>query len=88
MLCTSLPEPEAAAALILQFDGTVDKLPSYVISFSSLNVTDGFVVTADAYIRVPQRAGGVRQVRFEDLQLSDDLAELLKAAGGTDLPTG
>ncbi len=83
--CESLPDPESAAALILQFDGTVEALPKLVIAFLGRNTTQGYLVTADNYIRVPQRAGGAQQVRFIDGSVSTGLADLLSAAGGRPL---
>lgn len=83
--CESLPDPEAAAALILQFDGTVEALPTFIIAFLGRETAEGYLVTADNYIRVPQRNGGVRQIRFNDPQTAQDLRELLRAAGGRPL---
>ena len=83
--CESLPDPESAAAIILQFDGTIEDLPQLVVSFIGRETTQGYLVTADNYIRVPQRDGGIRQVRFPSAQVDRDLAELLTAAGGRPL---
>ncbi|MGJ8610150.1 MAG: hypothetical protein ACSHWY_03590 [Octadecabacter sp.] len=83
--CESLPDPEAAAALILQFNGTVEDLPTFVISFEGLETPQGYLVTADNYIRVPQRSGGAQQVRFPDRSVGNEVAALLEAAGGRPL---
>jgi hypothetical protein len=83
--CESLPDPESAAALILQFDGTVEALPKLVIDFSGRDTPQGYLMTVDNYIRVPQRNGGAQQIRFEDLEIANDLAELLESAGGRPL---
>ncbi len=83
--CESLPDPESAAALILQFNGTVESLPTFVISFSGQKLQQGYLVTADNYIRVPQRSGAARQVRFPDMNIGAEMAELLEAAGGRPL---
>ena len=80
--CESLPDPESAAAIILQFDGTVAALPKFVIAFEGQNTPQGYLVTADNYIRVPQRSGGAQQVRFPDPVVSREMSELLQAAGG------
>ncbi len=80
--CESFPDPESAAAIILQFNGTVEALPKFVISFTGRDTSLGYLVTADNYIRVPQRSGGAQQVRFPDLSVSDELTALLRAAGG------
>ncbi|WP_296417493.1 hypothetical protein [Pseudooctadecabacter sp.] len=83
--CESLPDPQTAAALILQFDGTVEDLPRFVIAFSGLQDTAGYLVTADSYIRVPRREGGAQQVRFPDERIEAELARLLVDAGGAPL---
>ncbi|SMX31497.1 hypothetical protein [Octadecabacter ascidiaceicola] len=83
--CESLPAPESAAAIILQFDGTVEALPKFVISFSGHDTSQGYLVTADNYIRVPQRDGSAQQVRFPDLSIESEMSALLSAAGGRPL---
>ena len=80
--CESLPDPESAAALILQFNGDVENLPKFVISFAGAPAAAGFVVTADSYIRVPQRTGGAQQIRFPDPRIKAELESLLETAGG------
>jgi len=81
--CESLPDTESAAALILQFDGTVEELPTYVISFKGRSTSEGYLVTADTYIRVPQRTGGALQIRLESAETREDLAMLLDAVPKT-----
>jgi len=83
--CESLPDPESAAAIILRFNGTVESLPKFVISFSGLETAQGYLVTADNYIRVPQRSGGAQHVRFPDMSVGEEVAALLEAAGGRPL---
>ena len=83
--CESLPDPESAAAIILQFNGSVENLPKFIISFAGRDTAQGYLVTADNYIRVPQRDGGTQQVRFEDEQVAEDLDNLLRSAGGRPL---
>ena len=80
--CESLPDPQSAAALILQFDGSVQDLPVYVIAFQGINTAQGYLVTADNYIRVPQRTGGAQQIRFPDPDISREMGKILQAAGG------
>ncbi len=83
--CESLPDVESAAAIILEFNGTVETLPKFVISFVGLETSEGYLVTADNYIRVPQRSGGAQQVRFPDTSVTGELALLLRSAGGRPL---
>lgn len=81
--CETLPAPEAAAALILGYGGTVEDLPRFVIAFTVAPRDAGFVVTAENYIRVPRRDAPALQVRLRDPVLGEGLHELLRAAGGT-----
>ena len=83
--CESFPDTESVAALILQFNGTVQALPKFVIAFTGRDAALGYSVAADNYIRVPQRSGGAQQVRFPDLSVSNELSALLRAAGGQPL---
>jgi hypothetical protein len=83
--CESLPDPGSAAAIILGYNGTVENLPSFVISFLGGVSAQGYVVTADSYIRVLQRNGGVQQRRFEDAMVAEDLSGMLASAGGRPL---
>jgi len=83
--CESLPDPESAAALILQYDGSVEALPKLVIAFLGRDTAEGYLVTVDNYINVPHRNGGAQQVRFVDTEVSESLAELLVSAGGRPL---
>lgn len=83
IICETLPTPEAAAALILAHNGTVEALPSYIIGFqAAAAAAGGYVVTADNYIRVPQEGGGVVQVRLRDPLVEETMRDLLDAAGG------
>lgn len=83
--CESLPNPQGAAALILQFNGTVEDLPKFVISFAGRDSEQGYLVTADNYIRVPQRSGPAQVVRFPDEAVRRDMIRLLQSAGGRPL---
>lgn len=83
--CESLPDPESAAAIILQFNGTVEALPLLIIAFAGRDTDQGYLVTADNYIRVPQRSGPAQLVRYNDPLTGEKLAELLSAAGGRPL---
>lgn len=84
--CETLPAPQAAAALILSYDGTVEDLPRFVIGFRAAPDNGGFIVTAENYIRVPQRSGPARQIRLRDPVIEEGMRELLRAAGGELLP--
>lgn len=80
--CEALPPPEIAASLILNYDGTVQDLPRFVLSFTTLARDGRYLVTSENYIRVPQRSGPDRQVRITDPGVESSMIRLLTAAGG------
>ncbi|PVA08335.1 hypothetical protein [Thalassorhabdomicrobium marinisediminis] len=82
VFCAALPDPNAAAALILGYDGTVQDLPTFVTAFSGESTAQGYLVTADLYIRVPQRQGGAVLLRLPDPEVQAEVARVLQAAGG------
>lgn len=85
VICETLPSPESAAALILAHDGTIEALPSYIVGFQAVTAEDGYLVTADTYIRVPQLDGTVAQIRLPDEGIEDTMRALLISAGGAPL---
>ena len=80
--CESTPAPQAAAALILQYNGTVDELPKFVIAFNGEQQTAGYLVTADSYILVPLRTGGATLLRLPNPEIREGFETLLEQAGG------
>jgi len=83
VLCETLPTPDAAAALILSYDGMIENLPRFVTGFAAAPTDGGFLVTAQNYIRVPRRALPEVEIRLQDAILRDTMQGLLRAAGGT-----
>ncbi|ROU04041.1 hypothetical protein [Histidinibacterium lentulum] len=83
--CESLPPVDAAAALILRYDGTVDDLPRLVTAVSSAPEGGGHLVRTDTYIRVPKRTGGVEVIRLGDAELDRAIRSVLVRAGGRPL---
>lgn len=83
--CESLPTPEAAAAIILRFEGSVEDIPTIVRTLSARQTPPGVTVTVDTYFRVPRRDGGTQIVRFPTAPFQDTVIELLEAAGGRPL---
>lgn len=81
--CLTLPTPDIAAALILSYDGTVSDLPLYIVSFATTASGQGYVVTADSYVTVPQTDGTIRTIRTIDPVVTTGMMELLVAAGGS-----
>jgi hypothetical protein len=84
--CETLPTPEAAASLILTYEGTIEALPLFIVSFAAEPAPGGYLVTADNYIAVPQRNGQIREVRLSDARLDANMRALLEAAGGESIP--
>ncbi|MDU8929819.1 hypothetical protein RXV86_20730 [Alisedimentitalea sp. MJ-SS2] len=80
--CRLLMDPEATAAVILQFDGVIEDLPQLVISLSSARAGDGHVVSGCAFVKVPQRNGQVLRVVQEDRKIQLKLSQMLDAVGG------
>jgi hypothetical protein len=83
VLCETLPTPDIAATLILGYGGTVEALPLYIISFTTVAQEAGYLVTADSFVSVPQTDGTLREVRLPDPRVEEDMMQLLVAAGGT-----
>lgn len=84
--CEVLPDPPAAAALILGYDGTIEDLPTYVIAFDTEPSETGYIVRNEAYIRVPQLDGGEVRIKTPDRRRARDIRKIFTAAGGTILP--
>lgn len=83
VICETLPTPDAAASLILSYDGTIEDLPSFVTGFATIAADGGYIVTAQNYIRVPRRSLPPVEIRLRDAILRDTMQRLLLAAGGT-----
>lgn len=84
--CESLPEPDAAAGLILAYDGNLEDLPRYVVRFSGAARADGYVMRAESFIDVPRRDGTHVEIRPDDAAVFESFAALLTRAGGRVLP--
>ena len=80
--CEGLPPVEAAAALILDFEGTVEDLPRYVSSVAIAEAGGEYTVTADTYIRIPQTGGTARIIRIPDPELDALIRTVFEGAGG------
>ncbi|MDQ2088833.1 hypothetical protein [Marimonas arenosa] len=80
--CRLLLNPEATAAVILQFDGAIRDLPQLVVSMASARAGDGFVVTGCAFLRVPRKDGSVARIAPVDRAVETKLNDMLRAVGG------
>ncbi|MAC81342.1 MAG: hypothetical protein CML66_25155 [Rhodobacteraceae bacterium] len=83
--CRELLPPETTAAIIVSYDGTLDKLPELVIRFTTTQPPDGagYLVQNDIYLNVPRRNAGELQGRLPDPRLSQTIDALYRKAGGT-----
>lgn len=80
--CRILLEPETTAALILEFDGSVERLPELVLSLSVTRAGEGYLVTGCSYLSVPRKDGSIVRVVPADPTFATDYENLLMAAGG------
>ncbi|MEM1151485.1 MAG: hypothetical protein AAGI03_13145 [Pseudomonadota bacterium] len=74
--------PEAAAALILQYDGDVTAIPFYVTTLTAQPLGPGFQVTTTYFYVVPQKTGDLAVVRIQDGRLEQVVRRAFAAAGG------
>ena len=82
LVCESLPTPEAAASLILNFDGEVTSLPLFVTTLKAEESGNGFAVTTEYFYLVPQKSGEVAQIRFREPQVERMIRRIFATAGG------
>ena len=82
LVCESLPTPEAAASLILNFDGEVTSLPLFVTTLKAEESGSGFAVTTEYFYLVPQKSGEVAQIRFREPQVERMIRRIFATAGG------
>lgn len=84
--CRSYLAPSTTAALIIEFDGTTEKLPQLVLRFEAARETPGYVVNYDAYIDVPQSSGPGVRVSQQGPEVSRRMAEIFTVSGGQPEP--
>lgn len=84
--CRSLPTPDLAAYLLLEFDGALE-VPLIIIQTEERPSTDGVEVAFSYYAEVPQKSGALQRVYFRDRRL-DEFIDLLLVASGGSLPDG
>ncbi|MEM1374258.1 MAG: hypothetical protein AAGF78_07745 [Pseudomonadota bacterium] len=82
LVCESLPSPQAAAALILQFNGDIEMLPTFITTLTAQDRAEGVLVTTEYFYRVPQRSGEVAVVRFRQPQIEETVRRVFASAGG------
>ncbi|MEM9852891.1 MAG: hypothetical protein AAF841_00430 [Pseudomonadota bacterium] len=82
LVCESLPSPQAAAALILQYDGDVEALPTFVTTLYAVPLETGYEVTTEYFYLVPQKGGDVAVIRFRQPRIEQTVRRVFASAGG------
>lgn len=81
--CREYLEPEATAAIILTYDGTTDDLPQLVLRMvAQADEPDGYLLTTNAYLDVPQKNQGAIQVVYPSPHFERTLNRLYRQSGG------
>ena len=83
--CDELLSPQMTAAMILEFDGTIEDLPRLVLRFIAKPDAGGFVVSNQTYVLVPQQRGGALRIYYTDRNLRKKLTSLYRETGGAPL---
>lgn len=83
--CETLPTPDAAAALILRFDGDIQNLPTMVNRMSAQPQGDGFQVMAEYFFRVPQLDTSIKEVRFQQKDVDRAIRRVFRLAGAAEI---
>ena len=81
--CRKLLPPPETAALIVEFEGTLDDLPQLILRLGSDPLEGRAVlVTLHAYYTVPRKSGPALRVETRSARITGQIRELLRAAGG------
>lgn len=80
--CREYLPPETTGAIILNYGGTIEKLPELVIQFRTSADGSDYLVQNDVFVNVPQKTGKPVRVRQHDVQLTRTLNALYRRAGG------
>ena len=75
--------PLETAELILQHDGTPEKLPQMVVRFETRREEADFFVDTYAYAEVPQKSGKVIRINQMTSRAKRQLEQIYVAAGAT-----
>ncbi|WP_050602354.1 hypothetical protein [Ruegeria sp. 6PALISEP08] len=81
--CSEFLPPNAAAYLILNYDGDPQDLPQSVIRLTSTKTNAGYRVDAQVFFNVPQKAGTAVEVPVESKVLDQAISELYQTMGGS-----
>jgi len=80
--CRSLPTPELAAFLLVQYDGALE-VPKLIIQTEERGTGAPVEVGFSYFAEVTQKSGSVQRVYFRDRELDGFIDRLLVATGGT-----
>jgi hypothetical protein len=83
MQCRSLLPPQATAAIILNYDGTIEDLPELVVQFSGAQDATGYILENRYYLHVPRRGTVPVHVIQGDWVVERRMRELMQVAGGS-----
>ncbi|WP_298848029.1 hypothetical protein [uncultured Ruegeria sp.] len=81
--CSEFLPPNAAAYLILNYDGHPQDLPQSVIRLTSTKTNVGYRVDAQVFFNVPQKTGTAVEVPVESKVLDQAISELYQTMGGS-----
>lgn len=80
--CRTFLPPEATAAIILNYDGTIKKLPELVVQLSGQADEESYVLENSYFVNVPQLSGSTVHIRQGDRRVERSMISLMRAAGG------
>jgi len=83
--CRSYLSPDATAAIIFRYDGTLEDLPQLVMRFRAAADQPGYLVDFDAFLNVPQKQGEPLRVIHKSPALTNKINAMMRHAGGEPL---
>ncbi len=82
LICETLPSPDTAAALILQFDGEISEIPIFVTTLNAEQSGSGYAITTQYFYIVPQKNDEVAVVRIAEPRTERVVRRAFELAGG------
>ena len=84
--CRSYLSPDATAAVMVMYDGTLDELPQMVLRFTTEPQLPEYVVEFGAFLNVPRKDGPDVRVVHRDASVNRRMQQVMTSAGGTPEP--
>ena len=81
--CRSYLSPDATAAVLVIYDGTLDDLPQMVLRFEAEPQLPDYVVEFGAFLNVPRKEGPAVRVVHRDAAVNRRMQQVMRSAGGT-----